>query len=246
MSVDLYRDKYIKYKGQYLNLKNLEGGGEIGEAWYFLLPEHIDELAKIYNANTILGNVDNAPSSDNIEQLLKKNPTLDAYMIKLGDKILKNVVSPGTNQKNVEGGYRLGHIQNDEEKSQANAASKEGKSFLKRFTQSIVNTASTLADKVTPYSTLREKGDMSLVTDKQIGIHITALKKQLPTYKVVHIDFSIKKNKYLPNEYSLKNPSFKVETTTTPENSSFKVETTTTPENPVIARSRKLICNFSP
>lgn len=222
MSVDLYRDKYIKYKSKYLNLKNAEGGAEIGEAWYFLLPEHIDELARIYNAQTILEIVDIAPSSDNIEKLLKKS-NKDAYMIKLGDKLLKNVVKPGTNQKSVPGDYRLGHIQNDDEKSKAAAASKEGKGFFGKIGQSIKNTASNLADKMIPYSSLREKGDMSLVSNAQITSHINALKLELPNYKVVHIDFSTKTNKYLPNEIELKN---------------------TTGENPVVERSKKLLCTF--
>lgn len=221
MSVDLYREKYIKYKGKYLNLKHAEGGSEIGEAWYFLLPDHVDELAKIYNANTILGIV-NAPSSDNIEQILKKS-NKDAYMIKLGDKLLKNIAKPGTNQKTVPGGYRLGHIQNDEDKLKADTASKEGKTGFAKFGQMLKNTASTLADKMTPYSTLREKGDMSLVTNAQITSHINALKIELPGYKVVHIDFSTKTNKYLPHEIELKN---------------------TTGENPVVARSGNLVCTF--
>lgn len=227
MSVDLYRDKYIKYKGKYLNLKNAEGGGEIGEAWYFLLPEHIDELAKIYNANTILEMGDIAPSSDRIEKLLKKMGKdamgKDAYMIKLGDKLLKNVVKPGTNQKSVPGDYRLGHILNDEAKSKADEASKKGKGFFGRIGQSFKNTASTLADKMIPYSSMREKGDMSLVSNDQITIHINALKAELPNYKVVHIDFSTNTNKYLPHEIELKN---------------------TTGENPVVERSKKLLCTF--
>ena len=226
MSVDLYRDKYIKYKGKYLNLKNIEGGGEIGEAWYFLLDEHIDELARIYYAQTILNLGNNAPSSDRIEKLLKQTKK-NAYMIKLGDKILKNVVNPGVDQKIIPDGYRLGHIQNDEEKSLADEQLKANKGIFGRIGQSIKNTTFTLADKMIPYASLRERNDTILVSDAKITSHINALKAQLPNYQVVHIDFSITANKYLQGEIQLKTISG------------------TDTVNPVVKRSSELICTFN-
>ena len=225
MSVDLYRDKYIKYKGKYLNLKNIEGGGEIGEAWYFLLDEHIDELARIYNAQTILNLGTNAPSSDRIEKLLKQTKK-NAYMIKLGDKLLKNVVNPGVDQKIIPNGYRLGHIQNDEEKSQADENLKANKGIFGKIGQSIKNTTATLVDKMIPYASLRERNDTILVSDTKITSHINALKSELSNYKVVHIDFSTSTNKYLQDEIQLKNITGK--------------DTV----NPVVKRASELTCTF--
>lgn len=226
MSVDLYRDKYIKYKGKYLNLKNIEGGGEIGEAWYFLLQDHIDELARIYNAQTILNLGTNAPSSDRIEKLLKQTKK-NAYMIKLGDKLLKNVVNPGVDQKIIPDGYRLGHIQNDEEKSQTDEILKANKGIFGKIGQSIKNTTATLVDKMIPYASLRERNDTILVSDAKITSHINALKAELPSYQVVHIDFSTSTNKYLQDEIQLKNITGK--------------DTV----NPVVKRASELTCTFN-
>ena len=205
MSVDLYRDKYIKYKGKYLNLKNLQGGvlnpSDLGEHWFLVTQEGVDLLSAYYIINQMLGkSKSEAPALEEILKLLKTTKDI-SYSIRLGDSTLKNLSNNKTTDKTLNEGFRFGFSKSPEDMKKLNM--KESLFF-----------------KATTFYKMREDAFKSGVpnvylSDDQIDAHLSQLMSLnglsanvqsanvQPVYHIVHIDVNKNKNLYLSDKYSL-------------------------------------------
>lgn len=201
MSVDLYRDKYIKYKGKYLNLKNLQGGvlnpSDLGEHWFLVTQEGVDLLSAYYIINQMLGkSKSEAPTLEEILKLLKTTKDI-SYSIRLGDSTLKNLSNNKTTDETLKDGFRFGFTKSPED--------------MKKLTikESLFFKATTFykmrEDEMKKNTDNADNADNAYLSNKQIEAHLSQLmaKKNILHYQIVHIDVNKNKNLYLSNKYSL-------------------------------------------
>ena len=189
MSVDLYRDKYIKYKGKYLSLKNAQGGvlnpSDLGEHWFLVPQEGVDLLCSLSIINQKLGQPANeAPKLDKILKLLGKTVNV-SYSIRLGDSTLKNLSNNKTTDRTLTNNFRFGFTKSPEDMKKLSLTE------LTKF-------------KATTFYKMREDAVKSgqpnvYLSDAQITSHLQDLMSQngISQYIIVHIDVNKNKNTYL-------------------------------------------------